>query len=252
MLQHRAKDPFVAAVLADLPETPPYFSQMKRVNREGPPVLDLDRGVTAPPSVTPQQAAGLIRDGAILLDLRGSDSFAAGHVPRAINIGFGSRVGFWAGWVVPPAARLVLMTDDERQAIETRRQLLRVGLDDLEGIVAGGFEAWQADGLPTASFELISAQDLQGRQTRGNAVTVVDVRSVREWQSGHLPGAINVPVGDLPRRAAEIPRHAPVATICEGGFRSSLAASLLERAGVPSIVNVAGGMTAYRGLELTR
>ena len=79
-------------------------------------------------------------------------------------------------------------------------------------------------------------------------MTIIDVRSHREWQAGHLPGAVHIPLGELLDRIAEVPRHAPVATVCEGGYRSSLAASLLDRAGFDSILNVVGGMQAWRAV----
>jgi hydroxyacylglutathione hydrolase len=78
---------------------------------------------------------------------------------------------------------------------------------------------------------------------------VVDVRTPREWRAGHLEGSINIPVGEIPVRAHEFAGDTPVATICEGGYRSTLAASLLAHEGVPHVVNITGGMTAYRSLE---
>ncbi|HXW08606.1 MAG TPA: rhodanese-like domain-containing protein [Vicinamibacterales bacterium] len=249
MLQHASEEAFVAAVLGDLPETPPYFPRMKRINREGPPLVGLGSGVTAPPSLSATRAAAVIRDGGLLLDLRGGDAFAAGHPAGALNIGFGTRVGYWAGWLISPHDRLVLLLDDERQAPEVRRQLLRIGLDDVEGTIAGGFDAWREAGLPLSRIGQVTPDELQRKRAVGRPLTVVDVRSPGEWRAGHLEGAVNIPVGELASRAGSLDRSSPVATICEGGFRSSLAASILARAGVP-VVNVAGGMAAHRATEL--
>ena len=80
---------------------------------------------------------------------------------------------------------------------------------------------------------------------------MVDVRTSREWNAGHIEGAVHIPLGDLARRASELPRDRPVATICEGGYRSSLAATVLSRAGLDGVINVAGGMTAWRVLQPT-
>jgi hydroxyacylglutathione hydrolase len=118
-------------------------------------------------------------------------------------------------------------------------------------VVAGGFEAWRAAGLPISPLELISARELQERRAARGGLTIVDVRSPHEYASGHLEEAINIPVGELRERASSLPPDVPVATICEGGFRSSLAASVLARAGLRSVSNVSGGMTAYRTLEMT-
>jgi hydroxyacylglutathione hydrolase len=222
MLKIADRDAFVAAVLADLPATPPYFARMKRVNL-APPLL------------------GLI-DGAMVIDLRPAETFARAHPDGAVNLGYGSKVGYWAGWVLAPDVPLLLLAADTAQAQDAAMQLLRVGLDRIEGSIEGGFDAWQSASLPVAAIELRSVAEFDERR---DDVQIVDVRTAREWQAGHLPGSINIPVGELPRRIGELPADRPLATICEGGYRSSLAASLLAQEGLP-VVNLAGGMAAYR------
>jgi hydroxyacylglutathione hydrolase len=249
MLQHATKEAFVASVLADLPETPPYFKRMKRVNQEGPPLHTLARGVQPPPEIAAEAAHQEMARGTLLLDLRAADAFGLSHPRDAINIGFGSKLGYWAGWVIPGDARLILLTDSPTQALEARRQLLRVGLDHVVGTVDGGFEAWRRASLPVDAVEQRPASQLQGDRPR--AFTVLDVRTNKEWQNGHLAGARHIPLGDLPHRLNELPRDQTIATLCEGGYRSSLAASLLQRHGFASIVNITGGMAAYRALETT-
>lgn len=250
LLQHTSRDAFVSAVLADLPETPAYFPRMKRINHDGPAVLDLVHGVRAPRPITARAAADALGAGAVLLDLRAPERFGAGHPAGAYNVPCGSKVGYWAGWVLPAGAPVVLLTadSDERQAVEVRRQLLLVGIDDVRGVVDGGFDRWREAGLPTARVPQITAPELRERVQRPAGLTVVDVRTRREFLEGHIPGALHVPVGEIQSRAGEIPRHLPVATICEGGTRSSLAASLLVRAGFDRVSNVPGGMAAYRAL----
>jgi hydroxyacylglutathione hydrolase len=248
MLQHPSKAAFVTAVLDDLPETPAYFSRMKRVNRSGPPIRGLADGVPPPRPLAARDAAAAAEDGAFLIDLRGPDRFGAGHPSGAINIGFGSRVGYWAGWVLPHGVPLVLLGADARQAADANRQLLRVGFDHVVGAIDGGYGAWVASGGPVSHVDSITARDLRHRLTRDTTLTLVDVRSPREWQSGHIDRAINMPVGDLPGRVDELHGSAPVVAICEGGFRSSLASSLLLRAGIP-VVNVTDGTAAYRALD---
>jgi hydroxyacylglutathione hydrolase len=248
LLQQASKAAFVAAVLADLPETPPYFPRMKVINRDGPAVRGLSAGVPDPVALPASDAAALVEDGAILIDLRSPEAFAAGHPTGAMNIGFGTRIGYWAGWVVPPATPLVLLGGDSRQTSEANRQLLRVGYDDVAGYVDGGFEAWRAAGARTSSGELITARELRDRLQRRERLTLLDVRTHQEWLGGHIDEAVNLPVGQLPRRADELRGPDVVATVCETGYRSSLAASLLARAGV-HVVNVSDGTAAYRMLE---
>lgn len=251
MLQHRSRDSFVAAVLADLPETPPYFRRMKKVNHAGPPVLDLGRGVDPPSSISVETLASL-SNGSTVLDVRSSDAFGAAHLAGSINIAFGPKVGYWAGWVLQPDAPIVLIADDDRQPVEVRRQLLRVGLDRVEGVARGEVDRWRDKGLPVRSTPQMSVRDLQERLSRGSAVTVLDVRTAREWDAGHIEGAMHVPVGDVTARIGELPRDSDIAVICEGGFRSGLASSLVERSGRGSVMNVVGGMSAYRALEVPR
>lgn len=251
MLQHRSRDTFVAAVLADLPETPPYFARMKLVNQEGPAVVGLAEGLAGLPAFSPAATATAMNGGALLVDVRGADAFCAAHPGGAINIGYGTKVGYWAGWVLPADARIFVVAPGAREADDTARQLLRVGLDQVVGSVDGGFEAWRAAGLPVSHIAQMSAADLRARRAARDPITVLDVRTPHEWRTHHLDGAMHLPLGDVPSRLGSVPTNVPVAAICEGGFRSSLAASLLSRAGLLHVVNVTGGMAAYRALEAT-
>lgn len=243
MLQYDDRDAFVRAVLADIPGTPPYFARMKRVNKAGAPLVNPARKL---PSLRPGAAAALAADGALIVDLRPAEAFAAGHPDGAVNIGYGAKVGYWAGWVMPPDAPLILLADEPSQAQEAAVQLLRVGLDRVEGIIAGGYDAWVGAGLPIAGIEQISAEELRDAIGRGVPLQVVDVRTPAEFRGAHIDGAVNIPVGEIPARAGEIASDARIVTICEGGYRSSLAASLLAQEGVTPLANVAGGMAAYR------
>jgi hydroxyacylglutathione hydrolase len=219
---------------------------MKRLNREGPMVLALSHGVEPPPAVPVRVAGEAVASGAWLLDLRSAAAFGDGHASGAISMSYGPKLGHWAGWIVPGNARVLLMLDGTpRHATDARRQLLRVGVDGVGGFVDGGFDAWTAASLPVDQTPQLAAAALRnGRQQEG--MIIVDVRSAREWESGHLPGALHIPLGELVERAGEIPRGGVVATMCEGGYRSSLAASLLQRHGIPNAANIVGGMQEWR------
>ena len=248
MLQHKTKEEFVAAVLADLPDTPPYFARMKKMNQEGPPLLGMVNGYRGPAPLSPAATATAIRNGAVLIDLRPATAFAASHPLGALNLAIGTKVGYWAGYVLPADARVVLLGANHHETTEAARQLIRIGVSRIDGYINGGFDAWRDAGLPTASIALSNVQELSSAISNGTAPLVVDVRTNKEWNAGHIDGAMHIPLGDLARRAAEIPRDRPVATMCEAGYRSSLAASVLARAGLDSIVNVTGGMSAWRAL----
>jgi len=250
MLQFSDEDAFVSAVLSDLPDTPPYFVRMKRINQEGAPLLGLVTGPRSVPAIKPAAAAALAADGALIIDLRSAEAFAAAHPYGALNLGYGSKVGYWAGWVLPPDEPMILLAPEPSEAQEAAAQLLRVGLDRIEGYVAGGFDAWKDAALPVATLSAISASQLRMRES-SEPLTIIDVRTPKEFRAGHIEGAINIPLGDLWSRIAEVPRGAAIATMCEAGYRSSLAASILEREGLESIVNIQGGMSAFRAVEAT-
>ena len=249
MLQHTSKAAFVAAVLADLPDTPPYFPRMKTLNRQGPPVLGLTQPYSGPAAMTPETAAGAMGQGALLIDLRNAAAFAAAHPAGALNLGIGPKVGYWGGYVLPPDPRLLLLGASPRDVADAARQLLRVGVSRIDGFVDGGFEAWQRAGLPVEGTRLADVDGLRRMLSASQAPVVVDVRTPREFSGGHIDGALSVPLGELQARARAIPAGRPVAVICEAGYRSSLASSVLAREGVTGIVNVTGGMSAWRALQ---
>jgi len=246
LLAHTDRDRFIASVLGDLPETPPYFARMKRLNCDGPPVLDLARGYRGITALDLDSAAQAVRNGAVPIDLCDDDAVCGEHLSTSLRIAFGPKIGYWAGWVLAAGSRLVLLTPDEKRAAEAGRQLLRVGFDTIEGYVAAPAAAWSAAGFPVSRVQQISVADLRERFDGGGALTLIDVRSDREWNAGHAAGAIHVPIGDVHARSAEFDKDTALATICEGGYRSMLAATILMRAGFLNVLNVAGGMTAYR------
>ena len=249
MLQYSDRDAFVRAVLGDIPPTPPYFARMKRINAAGPPLLEETWAARPLPSIQPAAAAALAADGAVIVDLRDGAAFAAAHPYGALNIGFGSKVGYWGGWVLEPDVPLLLLADEGAQAHEAAVQLLRVGLDRVEGVIAGGFAVWNSAGLPTASLDQISPDELAAALDGRERMQIVDVRTPHEWRAGHIEGSINIPVGEIRARAGEVRRDVGVATICEAGYRSMLAASLLAHEGVTHLASVTGGMSAFRALE---
>jgi hydroxyacylglutathione hydrolase len=219
---------------------------MKRINRDGPTLLGLAGQWPGVAAIDPGAAQGALEDGAILIDLRTPEDFSGLHPAGALNIPFSERIGYWAGWVVPAGARIVLLAADEHEASEAARQLVRVGLDSVIGYVSGGASAWEAARLPSARIPRLTTRELDEQIGHRSKLTVVDVRTPAEWDSGHIAGSINLPLGRLVERIGEVPRDRAIATICESGSRSSLAASILARAGMSPVMSVQGGMAEYR------
>jgi hydroxyacylglutathione hydrolase len=155
----------------------------------------------------------------------------------------------WAGWVVPYDKPLFLVGDEATDLESARWSLVRVGLDDIRGSLAGGMRSWIEAGLDQAHVLQISVRELQDKRRRED-VFVLDVRSRGEWVSGHIEGAVHIPGGELAKRTREIPTGATVHVICGSGYRSSIATSVLKRAGFEKVINVVGGMTAWNAQAL--
>ncbi|HEV2387483.1 MAG TPA: MBL fold metallo-hydrolase [Candidatus Acidoferrales bacterium] len=238
----RDRETFVGHILSTVPPFPDYYRRMKRLNSQGPPPL---AELPEPAPLGPAQFLECIeRDGAIVVDLRRPEPFGGSHVPGSLNIGLGPSFVVWAAWVVPCDHPILLVGDEATDLNQARRSLVQVGLDNVRGYLKGGIRAWLDSGLELDRIEQISAVELAHR--RGHGAEIIDVRSDGEWAAGHIEGALHIPGGDLPKRLAELPHDATLHLICATGYRSGIAASLLRRAGFRRVVNVAGGMNAWR------
>jgi hydroxyacylglutathione hydrolase len=244
-LVEKPEEEWIRDLLDQMPLSPPYFARMKRVNREGPRVL----GPTLPGQrrFAAQQVHERVCEHCLIVDVRAKESFAAAHIPGAINIPFGPNLPTWAGWVLPYDRPTLIVVDAPEQMPEVTRHLVRVGHDDVQGYLDGGMDGWVSSGYPMATLGILSVQALAERR---NQYTVLDVRSEREWNSGHIAGAIHIHGGQLQEKIAQVPRDKPVAVICGTGYRGSIAGSFLEREGYRDVTNVLGGMSAWKASGL--
>ena len=240
-LQPMAREQFISMMTADLPEAPAYFSRDVAINREGAAGLS---ELPPPPPLTPEQVAGLQDAGALVLDTRPSAAYGTAHVPGSLHIPLSGQFASWAGALVPPEARIVLVAEDPEHEEEARLRLARVGLENVAGCLDGGIAAWEASGRPLATTEQIAVDELAERIREGS-LSVLDVRRPMEWQAGHIEGARHVPLNNLLRQAGEFEKDGALAVVCASGYRSSVATSVLERKGFRKLSNVVGGMTAW-------
>jgi hydroxyacylglutathione hydrolase len=247
-LQPMSREEFVRLVTADLPEAPAYFSRDVSLNRDGAGEL---ADLPAPKGLSPEETARLQKSGAAVLDTRSAAEYGTAHLPGAMQIGLSGQFASWAGSLLSPETPIVLVAEDPERAREARTRLARVGLENIAGFLDGGVAAWERSGRPLASTEQITVDELDRRLKEGGALRVVDVRRPMEWQAGHIAGAQHVPLNELPSRSEELAKEGSLALVCAGGYRSSIATSLLERQGFPRLTNVVGGMTAWgtAGLE---
>jgi hydroxyacylglutathione hydrolase len=242
------EDAFVASVLDGQPEPPKYFAIMKRLNKQGPRLLN---GFQTPPRLDDTDLPARLGEGAIIVDTREPGEYAAMHLPGTINIPLSQSFVTWAGWLLPYETDLFFIVDDvaEPYLQELVRQLALIGLDRVAGVFGPeSVRRAAASGAVTSGVPQISATELAGR--KGGGVTILDVRSAAEWEEGHVAGALHIPLGYLTDRMDEIPRDTPLVVHCQAGARSAIAASVLERAGRPGAINLTGGIDAWTAAGL--
>jgi len=247
-LQARSREEFVRLLTAELPERPGYFSLDAEINRTGPtPLADLP----IPDGLTAKDVAARQREGALVLDTRPANEFGGAHIPGAIHIGLSGQYASWAGRLIGMNQQIILVAEDRDIMLEARVRLARVGMEQVIGYLEGGMTAWFREGLPAATVPQITVQDLNRELTADPGhIQVVDVRQPAEFEQGHIPQAVSKPLPKLASVLDDLDRSRPVAVNCKSGYRSSIATSLLLRAGFGGVMNVIGGFDAWKACGL--
>jgi hydroxyacylglutathione hydrolase len=244
MLRPTDIDAFARALLAGQPAFPSYFARMRPTNQAGPRLLGGRVPEPLPLSIDDVRAA--LAGEAQLIDLRAPAEHALAHAPGSLSIPSGTSFGTWLGWVVEPDRPLILMLDDPADWDDAVRQALRVGYEQIRGHVRGGFTAWAEAGGAIESSGRLTVDQLATRLADPDrAPLVIDVRQAAEYADGHVPGAWHIAAGALQDRLDELPRDRPIVAMCASGYRSSVAASLLRRAGFEDVSWVASGVPAW-------
>ncbi|MHC4082689.1 MAG: MBL fold metallo-hydrolase [Planctomycetota bacterium] len=241
---------FVERLLGTVPPFPPYYLRMKQLNAQGAPAAG---GQVE--AVAAREFQALMDSGHVVVDMRDHLAWSGGHIPGSLGVGAADQLAMWAAWVVPYDRPVLLVADNDDQAGGAVRALAQVGLDNVAGVLAGGIGAWRTAGLPLRQTRVMSVGDLHERLSSGVAFNLLDVRGDGEWSAGHIDGSVNVHAGQLADRLAEVPSgDAPLVVTCAGGYRSTAAISVLERAGYENVINVTGGMDAWvaAGLPVVR
>lgn len=246
MLQ-KTHDEFIMFKVGERLERPPYFKKMEQYNLEGPPLL---ANLPNPPPLSPVEFQKRINQGAQVVDTRAPSAFGGSHIKGSYNIWMEGLPGY-AGWVLSYDKPVLLVLESRRQLETAISYLVRLGYDQIGGYLCAGLEAcglesWYTSAFPFEHLGLFSVQELKDRLDRGDNFTVLDVRTDREWNEGHVENALHVYVGNIQKRLDKIPENQPVAFICSVGNRGSLAASIFLRAGRREAYNVLGGMTAWQ------
>jgi len=244
-LQPMAKSEFIDIVTADQPEAPAYFVYDAVLNSQERPTLDeaLARGLKA---MTLEEALQAQASGAQLLDTRDPADFAAAHLKGSINIGLGGQYATWAGTVLSHDRPIVILASPGGEH-ESAMRLGRIGFDNTIGYLKDGLHSLSSrPDLMTRTERLSPAVAADRLATSGPArPMLVDVRAPREHDEKHIADSVSVPLSQLVTRAGELPTDRPLIVYCAGGYRSSIAASLLESLGFTDVSEVAGGIAAW-------
>ena len=237
-LQLNDRHQFVEAMVANLPDRPPYFSRSVAINLRGAPYLS---NCPAAAHLRLNEFNALKEKGATTLDVRPAALFGDGHAIDSLNIGIaGPSFSVWSGFFVNPDLPILLVVEYETEAQRAQLELARIGFDQVVGFIT-------ADDLEeTQQITQIGARDFLASLKSPQRLVIVDVRSAQEWSQDHLEGAIHIPLPQVPRRIGGFPRKGPLTVVCGSGYRSSIAASLFESEGFERLSNVMGGMHAVR------
>ncbi len=242
-LQARSKAEFVRALTADPSEAPAYFAYDAELNRADRPVLEeVLRQALQPLDL--DDVLRLVDGGAQILDTREADAFAAAHVAGAVHIGLSGRYASWVGTLLDPEHPIVMIADPGKEE-ESAVRLGRIGYDRIAGYLRGGMSAAAARPSLLVRRSRVTREGLAAALAGPTPPKVVDVRLHGEWDAGHIEGALHVPLASLPQRISELPKGKDLVVVCRSGYRSSIAASLIERAGFEHVTDMIGGMDAW-------
>ncbi|MFG2101101.1 rhodanese-like domain-containing protein [Micromonospora echinaurantiaca] len=240
-----SEEQFLALVTGGQPAAPGYFAFDAVLNRKARELFDHSR---APRPLSAAEFAGARAEGALVIDARDPQEFAAGHVRGAINVPADGRFAETAGSVVAPDRTVLVVAPQDREE-EIVVRLARIGFDQVVGYLRepeGAFLEMVAD---MARASRLTASDLRTALDTPEPPVVLDVRNAGEREQGAIDGSLHIPVAELPRRLDEVPTDRPVVVHCAGGYRSSVAASLLRTAGRTDVSDLLGGYGAWQTLH---
>ena len=247
-LQPMSKEEFIRLVTADQPDAPPYFTYDAILNSREHATLDknLEQVHRA---IELDEVLQMGDAGAQILDVRDPAEYAKSHLAGSINIGLGGQYATWAGTVLDRAKPIVIIAEPGREQ-EAALRLGRIGFDHVKGYLNGGMAALAERPDLVWPTERISAPMVAEELASPDPPLLLDIRNPREWVTKHIDGSVNVPLNHLQERIDEIPRNRRIAVHCAGGYRSSIAASILHQYGITNLIEMAGGLAAWDAAKL--
>jgi hydroxyacylglutathione hydrolase len=235
---------FVEAILSDQPEPPRYFAMMKHLNKVARP---LSCNVSIPAKLSPIQVANAVEQNVPVLDTRHRTRYAVQHIKSSVNVMNNNALSTRAGWMIGYDKPFILVAE-KSELMDVARRLMRVGLDNIQGYLdaddLGSIPAEQLDSYQTISIDVLASQRAL------NNLAILDVRTMAEYNAGHIPGAVHIHFGYLTEHLNDLSKDNRIAVVCQSGDRSGIALSVLKRAGFTNVVNVEGGMNSWDSAAL--
>jgi rhodanese-related sulfurtransferase len=247
-LQPMSKQAFIELVTADQPEAPPYFIYDAVLNSKERTTLDraLERQLKP---LELERVLALKAEGAQILDTREPDEFAAAHLAGSVNIGLSGQFATWAGTVLDHAHPIVIIAAPGREN-ESAVRLGRIGFDHLAGYLRNGLQSLESRPDLIAFTERLSAPFAAELLSSSQPPVLIDVRTAREREQKKISGSLSFPLNHLSERAAELSKSRALLVHCAGGYRSSIAASILQKEGFEHVSEIAGGIAAWETAKL--
>lgn len=245
-LQARSSEEFVHVLTDGLPPRPEYFGRDVELNRHGAAPL----GEVPPPvPVHAPEVFKLQAEGAIVLDTRPAMQFAVAHVPGSVHIALSGQYASWAARILGLDKRIILVGEDGDYLRESQMRLTRVGIENVKASLEDGIAGWIAGGYELDYIPQVSVQEFEElREREGDHIAVLDVREPGEVEAGAMENSFRIPLGQLQNRVHELDKTKLIVVHCKGGYRSSIATSILRRAGFRDIANLTGGYDAWKAV----
>lgn len=241
------KEAFVEAVLDGLTAPPKYFGMNVKMNKEGYSSFDdvMDKGMNA---LSPEDFENIAEhSGALILDTRASGEFHKGFIPNAVNIGLKGDFAPWVGAMIVDVQQPILLVTDAGTEEEAITRLSRVGFDHVLGYLKGGFESWKNSGKEVDTIKRITPEQFAQEFTENSKV--IDVRKPTEYDAEHIPDAYSRPLDQIAEWAGSVDDQEHFFLHCAGGYRSMIAASILNSRGIRNFTEVEGGFNGIKKTE---
>ena len=247
-LQPMSEPEFIELVTADQPDAPSYFTYDAILNTKERPTLSHMLEYQLKP-IDVERLLALQAVGAEMLDVRDAVEYARAHLKGSLNIGLGGSYATWAGTILDREKPILIIAEPGRQE-EAAMRLGRIGFDSIVGYLQDGISALEARTDLMTGTTRVTPAEAAAALASSTPPLVLDIRAPKEWQHAHIDGSVNIPLNHLLERIGEVPADRPLLVHCAGGYRSSIAAGVLQRKGRVNLTELTGGITAWEAAGL--